>query len=212
MQKQQRTIDTGESMTPTVCLVVLSASKEELVLPGDIHDEVAELVVVLNPGGRFGGLGAIAERVMCRTVCDVFGIVHADVSFEHGAITRLAQTAYAGAVSGLVGCNIEGSIVWGRSVPEGRCEPVSTLDSCCLFVRPNMGAQWDTATFGGFHCCVEDFCLTAASRGVPVVVPDVKGDHLGSRYQNAKWLQDFAVERRKLVTKWAGTDFRTTTG
>jgi hypothetical protein len=204
----------------TVCLIVLAGAHDEVQLTPAVTDTVDELVVIVNPEARFGGMGAIANRVIGRTACDVVGMIHADTTWGIGDVSRLTDVAARGNISGIVGCalepkpyNVESSyIVWGRWVPEGQEVEVSTLDACTFFMRTDSGVRFDEQTFDTFHCCVEDVCLSAAKKGIRTLVPAVKADHVGTRYKNPAWGEVYARYRQKLVEKHAGTFFRTTTG
>jgi len=202
----------------TVCLVVISRTHDDVKLTPAVTDVVDELVVIINPKARFGGTGAIANRIIGRTACDVIGIIHADTTWEIRDIARLAGVAAQGNISGIVGCalepkpyNVESSyIVWGRWVPEGQEVEVSTLDACSIFMRTDSDTVFDEQTFDTFHCCVEDVCISAAKKGVRIIVPDVKANHVGN--SNPSWGEEYAIYRQKLVEKHKDVFFRTTTG
>ena len=210
------------TMSPTVCLVVIATTHNEVQLTPAVTDVVDELVVIINPKARFGGMGAIANRVLDRTACDVVGLIHADTTWGLGDIDRLAGVVVGGNVAGIVGCALEPQpyttnnnglhhIVWGHKIPDDREIDVSTLDACTIFLRHDMGVRFDTQTFDMFHCCVEDVCLTAAKNGARILVPNVKADHIGTN-RAPVWGHEYARYRQKLVEKHRGTFFRTTTG
>jgi hypothetical protein len=82
-------------------------------------------------------------------------------------------------------------------------------------MRTDSGVNFDEQTFDTFHCCVEDVCISATKKGIRIVVPDVKADHLGTRgtrHKNPAWGEVYASYRQKLVEKHKDTFFRTTTG
>lgn len=203
----------------TICLVVLAGSHDEVQLTPAVTKAVDELVVVVNPKAQFGGMGTIANRVLTRTKCDVFGMIHADTTWWTGDVARLAEVTAEGHIAGIVGCALEPQpygdsyIVWGHKLPAGKAVEVSTLDACSIFMRPDAGVTFDEVTFPSFHCCVEDVCLTGLANGIKTMVPDVKAVHIGTRHENpGAWVAEFHDYRRKLVEKHKGVFFRTTTG
>jgi hypothetical protein len=67
--------------------------------------------------------------------------------------------------------------------------------------------------FASFHCGVEDFCLSAQARGVPVVVPSTRADHhSGARgtYLQPEWQAAYWKDRKVLTDKWPTVRFETT--
>src|ERR1035441_6887364 len=119
-------------------------------------------------------LARIANRHLedCRKV---FGLCHADVAFLDGSLKAFMNEASTGSVCGLVGIDLEGIYhssyskftEWGIAGPG----PVSTLDAMGVFFRWDLGLRFDEKTFDGYHCHVEDLCLQAAARGIPIAVP-----------------------------------------
>lgn len=199
----------------TLCLTVVGASQDKLAaFPLDkIRREVDELVLVCNAGNVFGGYGTIANRVLDRTTCDVFGICHADTLYEPGAMTSFRDSALRSQVVGLVGKTMGNAYIWAKEVQVDT--PVSTLDACSIFFETKKGLRFDDATFDTFHCCVEDVCLDATRRGIPIVVPPAPGaHHVGDMYYSGdptrNWLGEFRTYEAKLREKYAGMDFRIT--
>ncbi len=194
-------------------VVVVGKSREELALNSlATHAAVDELVLLANPQGCFGGLGRIGNAALTGARGDVVGLVHADTSFGPGTLGALAETALRErALTGIVGATVTGERVWGRDV--SRPVLVSTLDSCCVFV-PRAHAPhlcFDENRFDGFHCCVEDLCLQAASRhALSVLVVPGEADHLGSSWNDAQWKSDWARYRQRLDEKWRDATFSTT--
>jgi hypothetical protein len=192
-------------------LVVVAKSHEELLgFPQDsVLGVVDELVLLANPGARYGGPGHIGNHALESSRCDVVGLVHADTSFGVGTLRSFAEAASGGAVVGLVGRAIDGAYIWSRDVIEPAA--VSTLDSSSVFIPRRSGLRFDTETFGGFHCCVEDICLSAQKAGMRVLVPPGPANHTGTNWPgNQQWMADYGVARATLARKWAGVEFHTT--
>jgi hypothetical protein len=211
----------------TLGLVVLAKNAQELgTFCGwnpRITEETDELALVANPGRRFGGLGAIANRYFRAFQSDVVGIVHGDTYFPPGALTEFAEEAEKYfALTGLVGRRLDGYYLWAKdthaidpflntrieALPGNR--EVSTLDGCAVFFPKRLDLRFDADTFDSFHLCVEDLCLQAASRKIVSLVPHVPGCEHRSGEQKAPWLAAHALYYGKLVTKWDGKTFRTT--
>jgi hypothetical protein len=145
----------------------------------------------------------------------VFGFCHADAVFGPGALDAFVAEAMRGAVCGIVGIDLAGLYrcsfesrrdSWWQG--EGAAE-VSTLDGMALFFRRDLGLRFDEQTFTGYHCHVEDLCLQAHSRGIPVTVPAADAHHR-NHIQSQAFLADYRRYRAKLAAKWAGTEFSTT--
>jgi GT2 family glycosyltransferase len=174
-------------------------------------EEVLELNLVIANGHSQAKLG---NQFAKRAFSEVVGIVHADTVFGEGDLTRLAKTAEAGNVTGIVGARIlhpsESSLakyVWGTQIKDQT--PVSTLDGCAVFFRQDISVSFDP-TFEGFHLVVEDFCLQAHRAGVRVVVTPVSARHLEQSTRKAEWQKEYTLWREKLLRKWSGTPFETT--
>jgi hypothetical protein len=169
---------------------------------------VDELFLLANPDARLGGTGVIGNRALSTSGCDVVGLVHADTVFEQGALDAFARAAAAGAIAGVVGRALDGRYIWSKDVTEP--VNVSTLDSCSVFVPRGRGLRFDDTSFDGFHCCVEDLCLTAAVAGLPVVVPPAAAHHVGESTGRAEWQMAYWQYRKKLQQKWCAVSFATT--
>ena len=156
-------------------LIVVGSSIEKLKKFEQQYLEVGELILINNPRGIHGGYGKIANHWIERISGDVFGIVHADTILGEGMCRTLVETAKSGCVAGIVGKGNDGSEVWSNRLSTGNKQPVSTLDSCSMFVSKDTlerhKLRFDELMFDSFHCCVEDFCLQASSRGIPIIVP-----------------------------------------
>lgn len=172
--------------------------------------EVQEIRMAALPGTRYGGYAAMGNKWKKEALGDIIGLVHADTIFEAGALTALAAAAIEGAVTGMVGASFGPPVgnVWGCHLDNPG--EVSTLDSCSVFLRRDASYGFDERTFDGFHCAVEDLCLAAKAKGARIVVPPVKANHDGRSTFNPAWRAEYETYRKRLVDKWAGTEFVTT--
>lgn len=215
-------------------LVVVASSPEDARRFDWTHCNAAETVLVINYpkaalsqiANRFHGFHDPLFRRPFWERC-IFGLCHADVIFGPGALDALAKCAGAGAVCGVVGMNPdlkEGAPganpganrqnqrwgeVWAYQNP-GR---VSTLDSAAVFFRRDSGLRFDAMNFDGMHCHVEDLCLQAHAKGIPVVVPAADATHIGNpglQSWDDWWHSDYRKYRQRLGEKWAGVRFGTT--
>lgn len=189
---------------PSLALVVLGKSDAEIAafLKGNLTAVcgVDELILISNPKKRFGGYGQIANRILARTPCDVFGMVHADTAFEVEAIRTFTLEAHGGAVAGMVGRTLDSQYVWSK---DGVRTEVSTLDCCSIFFPTSKGLAFDVATFDDFHCAVEDVCLLArVHHKMPVVVPAAMCSHRGQPFAG-EWAARYLYYRAKLIAKWS---------
>jgi hypothetical protein len=196
----------------TLTISVVAADRADFDC-GTYFADVLELVE--NPGARLGGYGALGQHLLERCETDVFGLVHADTRLSTEVCESLTAAAMAGAVAGIVGRSLDRRYVWSRDVAAPT--PVSTLDSCSLFVSTALvrerGLSFDTVTFDDFHLCVEDFCLQATRVCVPIVVAPGPASHAGQMYVGANrdaWREQYKVYRARLNEKWRGTEFTTT--
>lgn len=174
-----------------------------------------EIIFVNNEQGYFGGLGTIANYYLPKTQGRVFAMVHADTTFEEFALLRLAETALREeCITGIVGRQLSGQYVWSKSVERGGLEAVSTLDSSSIFIPKTVwkakNLQFDVINFDNFHCCIEDFCLFAASKDVLCKIPYAKADHEGKSTFNPEWRETYWSYHQRLRQKWSNTPFATT--
>ncbi len=160
----------------------------------------------------------------------VFAMIHADTYFDgwarcdhHGLpvddavkpdLQILYECAMRGNVCGIVGADMSPQRWWWghqvrRTTARVAIRLVSTLDSCAVFFRRDLGLRFDE-TFAGFHCHVEDLCLQAHQRGIPVLVPAVRATHVGESTGKPEWQAEYARWRKVLAEKWEGTEFVTT--
>lgn len=175
------------------------------------------LVAQKNPDRR--SLAAIANEVIgSGNHIEVFGLSHTDVVFGPGAIAALVCVAWNGRVAGIVGRDLQGAFrccsrpeQYDRGAGQLFTGPglVSTLDSMAVFFRPDSGLRFDAATFDGLHCHVEDLCLQAHTRGIPVVVPAADAYHVDHEITEA-WKAEYQEYCARLAAKWVGTEFQTT--
>ena len=172
---------------------------------------------MVNERGR--PLASIGNSFLDRYYpIQVFGLVHADCSFGPGSLEAFYECAMAGNVCGIAGrdpgkgnrwcCNTEEKT--GDVVASLRPGPVSTLDSCAVFFRRDLGLRFDEVTFDGFHCHVEDLCLQAHAKGIPVVVPEADASHRGDSTFDSEWQRQYRIYRGRLAYKWKGVAFETT--
>lgn len=172
---------------------------------------VSELRLVVPERGM--GQARIANHAKETALGDVVGLVHSDVTFQGGDLAVLEKAARE-AVAGIVGARLlepgehwERKFTWGRS--SDKPENVSTLDGCAVFFRRDLEVRFDEA-FHGWHCVIEDFCLGASAKGVPVLVPPVKAVHIGVSTFDPAWQRQYAEAKERLTRKWVGTTFETT--
>lgn len=168
---------------------------------------------------RRESLAAIANRELDDTRTPVFGLCHSDVVFGYGGLESFVRHAKQGAVCGVVGRDRAGAYRC-CSRPEHYDKgagslfagpgPVTTLDSMAVFFRPDSGLRFDAETFDGFHCHVEDLCLQAGARGVPVLVPPANAYHREHPAPHANWMNEYFGYRARLSVKWQGKEFYTT--
>jgi len=174
-------------------------------------DEIQELCLLIANGRS---QAEIANRFAARASNEIVGIVHSDCNFAEGDFTTLTKTAAAGKVTGLVGARLlephedwTKKEVWGKMVLKET--PVSTLDGCSVFFQRDIPVSFDP-TFSGFHLVVEDFCLSAAEQGIPIVVPPVNANHIGQSTRKPEWQREYAKWKEKLRKKWDGKIYETT--
>jgi hypothetical protein len=161
-----------------------------------------------------GALDAFVAEAMRGAVCGIVGIDLAGLyrcSFES---RRDSWWQGEGAGRGWAHENENGLVHsrprWPPSrILTGGPGEVSTLDGMAVFFRRDLGLRFDEETFTGYHCHVEDLCLQAHSRGIPVTVPAADAHHR-NHIQSQAFLADYRRYRAKLAAKWAGTEFRTT--
>lgn len=193
-----------------VTLVVVGADADDLRAFDQAHapQGVCRLELVDNSLAP-RGYGAIGNTYLEAPAAQVLGLCHADTGFGPGAIAALADAAAGGALAGVAGRVAGGGIRWCDGAGEGP-GPVSTLDSCAIFLRPDLGLRFDTETFDGLHCCVEDLCLQARAAGVPSVVPAAQAGHRGQSTFDPRWQAEYRGYRQRLADKWRGVRFETT--
>jgi hypothetical protein len=183
----------------TLCVVCKNETEATTWKAAESITGLGLVEIVENSGGKHGGLGLIASRLLAKCKTKVFGLVHGDTWFED--FEPFIREALAGNVSGIVGRTLDGAYVWSKpghtaehpvKIRHGGGE-VSCLDGCSVFfpVTPALGLQFDTDRFDGFHCVVEDVCLQARMKGAKIIVPSGNADHL-SGMPSMPWLSDFS--------------------
>jgi hypothetical protein len=205
---------------PTLCLIVMGKDTEAFEKM-DFLDvakrEVDELILIKTKDARFGGMGAVFNRVLDRTLCEIVGTVHTDTTFAPGSLTTFAKTAAAGKVTGIVGralgCNPFGGDIggdkgwytWSKGVSSET--EIGCLDGCSLFIRRDSGLRFDEETFPHFHCGIEDVCMQARAKGIPIVVPACYAHHHSGEtgtYLEPTWQKVYWETRKRLAAKWPG--------
>ncbi len=181
------------------------------------HTAGVEVIGWANDAGL--ALSRIGNEMLDRCKSPVFGLCHADAVFGPGALDAFEVEAMRGAVCGIVGVDLAGVYHcsynsdrdrwWKGSQRIGEPGEISTLDGMAVFFRRDLGLCFDAETFDGFHCHVEDLCLQAHSRGIPVTVPAADAHHR-NHTQIPAFLADYRRYRAKLAEKWAGAEFQTT--
>jgi hypothetical protein len=164
-------------------------------------------------------LSEIANWHLELSTRPVFGLCHADAVFGPGALEAFTAEAMRGAVCGIVGVDLAGVYHcsynsdrdrwWKGDQRIGEPGQVSTLDCMAVFFRKDLGISFDEEEFDSFHCHVEDLCLQAHARGIPVTVPAADAHHR-NHTQAPEFLADYRKYRARLAEKWKGTEFRTT--
>jgi hypothetical protein len=180
------------------------------------HINAAETILVINY--RNQPLAEIANwhLISCR---EIFGLCHADALFGPGALDVFAQTAGEGAVCGMVGRSgaDPATHVWSvhklhlDQHPNFKEGPISTLDAVSVFFRRDSGLRFDAVNFDGFHMHVEDLCMQAHEKGIPVVVPPAQASTNCSTPFAGKWATDCLMYRDRLRKKWKPAKIATTT-
>jgi hypothetical protein len=212
----------------TVLVLVVAATVEEQKGFFAQHACRPDVICIWNRSGR--GLASTGNAMLVDAMeiedirsppPTIFGLCHADVILRPGALDAFYDCAADGNVCGIVGRDLGGRYRWcgehedgKRGLALGNPGPVSTLDSCSVFFRTNLGLRFDEKTFDGFHCHVEDLCLQAQAKGIPVVVPAANASHpLVTRHtgeDRKRWEADYRKYRQRLAEKWAGVRFETT--
>jgi hypothetical protein len=185
--------------------LVVVGKNEEAFSRFEGNDLGGASTVALLPNLRREPLSVIGNRFLNPEDVDVLGLVHADTWFGPGALQTFRRVAFAGAVCGIVGRDIEGVYRWCNVNPG----PVSTLDCCGIFFRRDLGLRFDEQLCTSFHMHAEDLCLQAQSRKIPVVVPRARAGHYGIGGRG-EWALEYARFRKALCAKWSGVKFATT--
>jgi hypothetical protein len=179
--------------------------------------EYAHVVLVANyPAKSLSRIGnGYLDEYMPHYPSPVFGMIHADtffgIKYPNPDLRILYDCAMLGNVCGIVGADTSVQRYWwGHSLPYGTEHMVSTLDGCAVFFRRDLGLRFDEAIFTGLHCHVEDLCLQAHARGIPVIVPSVKATHTGESTVDPAWQEGYARWRKVLVEKWKDQEVVTT--
>ena len=205
-------------------LVVVAADQERAKVFDWTHVNAAETVLLINyentPLSVIGNIYLWGLR-------PIFGLCHADTLFGPGALDALAACAGEGNICGVVGMNpdlkedspgrnpgaTKQTQRWGEVWSNQNPGPVSTLDSASVFFRRDSGLRFDSVNFDGMHLHVEDLCLQARAKGIPVVVPAADATHLSNpalNDWNDWWHMDYRGYYERFREKWKGVRFGTT--
>jgi len=165
-----------------------------------------EVALVANPEDR--PMAVVANEHLRQCTRAVFGLIHPDVSFGLGGLQAFCDCAASGKVCGIVGRGLDGEYRWCTA----GAVPVSTLDDCSVFFRPDSGLRFDEEVPDPFQGYVTDLCLQAHRAGIPVVVPEAQANHVGKRfftdYEARQYGWNACLER--IRQKWPGVEFVTT--
>jgi hypothetical protein len=180
-----------------------------------------EFTVYTNINGR--SLASLGNEFIERSMATVVGMVHADVWFGSNATQAFYDCASTGNICGIVGRALDSiendGYKWccthytSTGVPNQKPNPgdVSTLDCCSVFFRKDLGLHFDEKIFDGYHLHIEDLCLQAQARKIPVVVPLAEGcGHPLLCTRGPDWINDYWMYRKRLATKWMKMRFITT--
>ena len=180
-------------------LVIVGKDQKSLDDPYfGLHDlPAAELVLMANTSNE--SLAAIGNRYLDACQTPIFGLAHADCLFRAGSLDAFTEAART-TVCGIVGIAKDDVYHWCFEKPYPR--PVMTLDSCSIFFSRDSGLRFDAQTFDGMHCHVQDVCLTAHHRGLPVVVPSADATHRGVNFAEPAWRADYKIYIGRLHAKW----------
>jgi hypothetical protein len=187
----------------SLTLVVVAKDLADLRAFDLANCDAEETVLVANTGRT--PLSVIGNHYLDHARTPIVGLVHADTWFGPGALCAFTMEAFAGSVCGLVGIDSDATYRWSDKNPGA----VSTLDSCSVFLRRDLGLHFDEQTLNSLHLHVEDLCLSAHLSGVPVVVPKAQAQHR-SAAPRPEWLEEYWRYRNLLGAKWSGMEFRTT--
>jgi hypothetical protein len=180
--------------------LVIVARKGESRNPADVLFKIPSFVnVIWHENAELYSMAAIGNHYL-QDCPDVFGIVHADTTFHHYAIDTFWRVARLGYVTGMVGIDRHKGYIWSKAIPS--ITFVETLDCCSVFFRADMGLRFDDKTFDGFHCYVEDLCMQAHARKIPVVVPPAEASHHEDSTNDSVWRGEYFRYKDKLLAKW----------
>lgn len=160
--------------------------------------DAGECILVPNLEGV--SLSRLGNYFMEHVRRPIFGMIHADCSIGPGACSAFAKAAGELSVVGIVGRDVARRYVWCTNGGG----PVETLDCCSVFLRRSIGLAFDETTFDGFHCHVEDLCMQAHARKIPVIVPVAAASHRGNTDDpdRERFMADYGTYKGRLNRKW----------
>jgi hypothetical protein len=189
----------------TLTLIVVAKGEADMRAFDLSHAAGCDVALVSNEWRR--PLSVIGNTYMDTAHTPVIGLVHADCLFGPGALDAFTAAALSGAVCGIVGVSVPDLVYHWCGINPG---PVSTLDSCAVFFRRDLGLRFDEPVYNSFHCHVEDLCLQAHARNIPVIVPAAEATHRSETANGEAWLNEYQTYRQRLCRKWPGVEFATT--
>ena len=189
-------------LDPDVASRYLVASLEAL-------DEPAPSFLLSNADNELGtGVARLYNVLKRLDGPSLRAFLHPDVTFAPDFVSRVAaavswldeRRASWGAL-GIVGRAWDGAYVWCYDVAEPK--EVSTLDSCALVTRTDLGIDFDAERFDGLHLFVEDYCLQCHAAGLGVWVIPATAGHESSTFstEGSRWGR-YDRYRRRLERKW----------
>ena len=184
-------------MGSQLTLVIIGKDWEALREFSLQHVNADECILVSNEVGT--PLSAIGNYYLEHANNPVLGILHADSSLGPGACDAFVAAANQQAIVGIVGRDVTRRYIWCNQGGG----PVETLDCCSIFLRRDLELAFDETNFDGLHCYIEDMCMQARARGLPVFVPVAEASHRGNVEVNGdRWLADYSRYRGRLERKW----------
>lgn len=182
-------------MPSDLTLVVVAKDRESLLGFQAGDPDGARIELIANDDGK--PLAAIGNRHLDAAQTSIFGLCHADCIFNARSLAEFALSARFGVV-GIVGIDSQYAQRWCYRNPG----VVETLDSCSVFFSRSFGLRFDERTCDGFHGHVQDLCMQARAKGIPVFVPAADATHIGINFAEPAWRADYERYKARLCEKW----------